>query len=266
MTKKAKKSAASGGRAKPPVVVKTPKRLEPDEVECAMPRQVDQPSWEDMNGDKHHDVDEAIAVNMKTVVEMIVERHLELTGESSPSGPYPEDLTEFVIENRDLLMIALTPPKREGQSCMQAFDSFMTREFGTGWRLSGKPDDIALRDDWSERGVVRRARARMAREARFKADPTAYKRGRDGRITSIKMVTGLCGRCQQEFTFKMTTKPRKTCPACYVIVERERKQAANLARNARRQLTQPTEPRYRYAGFDPSEKPLSTDEGDYAHD
>jgi hypothetical protein len=120
------------------------------------------------------------------------------------------------------------------------------------------------RDDWSERGIARRARARLVREARYRANPAAFKRGRDGRITAIKLVTRICGRCQQEFTFKMTTKPCESCPACNVILERERKQRAHDKRGAEKQLPQPVEPRYRYAGYDPSEKPLSADEGEYA--
>lgn len=102
----------------------------------------------------------------------------------------------------------------------------------------------------------KRIEHRAARQAVARKDPVNFKRGSDGRVTRIIDTVATCARCEHEFTYRMTTKPRKYCPVCYPIRQRELKRASELARVNRAAAPLPQTQLIRYVGYDPTEQPL----------
>ena len=111
----------------------------------------------------------------------------------------------------------------------------------------------------------KRIEHRVMRQAMARRDPENFKHGSDGRVTRIVVATATCQRCQQDFAYRMTTKPRKYCPACGPIIERERRVRADKARlekRARETAPSPSSRLIPYVGYDPTERPIE----EYADD
>jgi hypothetical protein len=109
--------------------------------------------------------------------------------------------------------------------------------------------------------TTRRIKHRVGREALYRADPANFKRGSDGRVTQIKECTAKCERCTHEFTYRMTTRPRRFCVECYGIRQRERTRESKKSRALRRAAAPlPSKGLIPYVGYDPTEQPL---EGEY---
>lgn len=87
-------------------------------------------------------------------------------------------------------------------------------------------------------------------------------RGSDGRVVRLKERAAICHRCSEEFVSTMTTRPRKYCDKCAIILADEARVRNNEAGKARKErmkqgTNQPRPQRLiRYAGYDVTERHL----------
>jgi hypothetical protein len=111
------------------------------------PRELAMPQYEDANGDKHFDVQEAWDANRRIILTQIVERDFEVNGNPFEIGE--EDVVALIVvalieRNAGALHVALNLELKKG-TIEQAFAQFMTRKFGKDWRERMTSDDsIAL--------------------------------------------------------------------------------------------------------------------------
>lgn len=78
----------------------------------------------------------------------------------------------------------------------------------------------------------------------------------NGKLHQTKTVTRECQRCRSPFSFEMTTKPRRFCDECKVVLDQEivdrKREAWHTYRKRLDKNREPKPKLIRYAGYDGS--------------
>jgi hypothetical protein len=130
---KTKKSKSKEKPGVPPLVERTApdRRLTLSDVLLSPPRQVDQPQYEDLNGDVHMHADDAMESSIAYMIRIIVERDFELEGNNPLSQE--DEYVELIMRNRELIRAVLAPPVAINDRDI-FFGMFMSEKFGPDWR------------------------------------------------------------------------------------------------------------------------------------
>lgn len=118
------------GAVKPPQL--EDRRLLLKDVALAPPRQIEKVQFEDLDGNLHDHESDALESSIEFLVRVIAERDVELHPVLGDADE--ECYVEFVLRNRELLRVALTPSATASVDKNTEFELFMTEKFGKKWR------------------------------------------------------------------------------------------------------------------------------------